>query len=127
MTLVAIHILLEANQQLKLTLTIQFSLTEFERTRPRSNAPSSLLWICERDVGVQTRDQTRLSVFANAMQAFTVRSNAPRSNAQCTLFTHVHNPVHKPRSNSLHPRSNATYRKLILMEIKHSNMKQKHS
>ena len=76
MTLVAIHILLEANQQLKLTLKTQFSPTAFELARPRSNAPSSLFWICERDAGVRTRHRTRLSVFANAMQAFTVRSNA---------------------------------------------------
>jgi hypothetical protein len=70
MTLVAIHILLEANQQLKLTLTIQFSPTAFEcttfertefapldlrtrcrRSNARSNAP---VGICEHNAGVHS-------------------------------------------------------------------------
>ena len=75
--MVAIHILLEANHNSKLTLTIQFSPTAFELARPRLNAPNWLLWTCEHDTGVRTQDRTRLSVFAKAMQAFTARWNAP--------------------------------------------------
>ena len=72
MTLVAIHILLEANQQLKLTLTTQFSPTAFGRTRPCSNAPNLLLWICERDAGVHSAFEctmhTLITTFTTAFE-----------------------------------------------------------